>query len=91
MDYRCEPSALSPLKYLIILARAKVNVMSSHLKGRAQCRKTKADTLKQLRPIGEGDQELDKRLVEEELIQTVTHMYRKSMQVNSLYSYPYLN
>jgi hypothetical protein len=28
-----------------------------------QCRDTKADTLKQLRPIGEGDQELEKRLV----------------------------
>jgi hypothetical protein len=28
-----------------------------------QCRETKADTLKQLRPIGEGDQELEKRLV----------------------------
>jgi hypothetical protein len=27
-----------------------------------QCRETKADTLKQLRPIGEGDQELEKRL-----------------------------
>jgi hypothetical protein len=33
-----------------------------------QCRETKADTLKQLRPIGEGDQELEKRLVREELI-----------------------
>jgi hypothetical protein len=33
-----------------------------------QLRETKADTLKQLRPIGEGDQELEKRLVEEELI-----------------------
>jgi hypothetical protein len=32
-----------------------------------QCRETKADTLKQLRPIGEGDQELEKRLVREEL------------------------
>jgi hypothetical protein len=30
-------------------------------------RETKADTLKQLRPIGEGDQELEKRLVQEEL------------------------
>jgi hypothetical protein len=30
-----------------------------------QRRETKADTLKQLRPIGEGDQE--KRLVQEEL------------------------
>jgi hypothetical protein len=27
-----------------------------------------AETLKQLRPIGEGDQELEKRLVREELI-----------------------
>jgi hypothetical protein len=35
--------------------------------------------------------ELEKRLVWEELIQNVTHMYRKSMWVNSLYSYPYLN
>jgi hypothetical protein len=26
-----------------------------------QCRETKADTLKQLRPIGEGEQELEKR------------------------------
>jgi hypothetical protein len=25
-----------------------------------QCRETKADTLKQLRPVGEGDQELEK-------------------------------
>jgi hypothetical protein len=32
-----------------------------------QCRETKAATLKQLRPIGEGDQELEKRLVQEEL------------------------
>jgi hypothetical protein len=33
-----------------------------------QCRETKADTLKQLRPIGEGDQELEKRSDQEELI-----------------------
>jgi hypothetical protein len=32
-----------------------------------QCRETKVDTLKQLRPVGEGDQELEKRLVLEEL------------------------
>jgi hypothetical protein len=32
-----------------------------------QCRETKADTSKQLRPIGEGDQELEKKLVWEEL------------------------
>jgi hypothetical protein len=32
-----------------------------------QRRATKADTLKQLRPIGEGDQELEKRLDQEEL------------------------
>jgi hypothetical protein len=32
-----------------------------------QCRETKADTLKQLRPIGEGDQELEKRLDQKEL------------------------
>jgi hypothetical protein len=32
-----------------------------------QCRETKADTLKQLRLIGEGDQELEKRLDQEEL------------------------
>jgi hypothetical protein len=32
-----------------------------------QRRETKADTLKQLRPIGEGDQELKKRLDQEEL------------------------
>jgi hypothetical protein len=32
-----------------------------------QCRETNEDTLKQLRPIGEGDQELEKRLVQEEL------------------------
>jgi hypothetical protein len=32
-----------------------------------QCRETNADTLKQLRPIGEGDQELEKRLAKEEL------------------------
>jgi hypothetical protein len=30
-------------------------------------RETKADTLKKLRPIGERDQELEKRLVQEEL------------------------
>jgi hypothetical protein len=47
---------LSSLKYLITLARAKVNVMSSHLKGRVQHRENKADTLKQLSPTGEGDQ-----------------------------------
>jgi hypothetical protein len=28
-----------------------------------QCRETNADTLQQLRPIGERDQELEKRLV----------------------------
>jgi hypothetical protein len=33
-----------------------------------QRRESKEDTLKQLRPIGEGDQELEKRLVQEELI-----------------------
>jgi hypothetical protein len=33
-----------------------------------QRRETKADTLKRQRPIGEGDQELEKRLVREELI-----------------------
>jgi hypothetical protein len=32
-----------------------------------QSRETKADILKQLRAIGEGDQELEKRLVQEEL------------------------
>jgi hypothetical protein len=32
-----------------------------------QHRETKADTLKHLRPIGEGDQELKKRLIQEEL------------------------
>jgi hypothetical protein len=32
-----------------------------------QCRETKADTVKQLRPIGKGDQELEKRFVQEEL------------------------
>jgi hypothetical protein len=31
-----------------------------------QCRETKTVTLKQLRPIGEGDQELEKSLVREE-------------------------
>jgi hypothetical protein len=30
-------------------------------------RETKADTLRQLNPIGEEDQELEKRLVQEEL------------------------
>jgi hypothetical protein len=33
----------------------------------SQHRETNADTLKQLRPIGEGDQELEKKLVQEEL------------------------
>jgi hypothetical protein len=56
-----------------------------------QCKGTNAETLKQQKPIGEGDQELDKRLVREELISNVTQMYRKAMWVNSLYSYPYLN
>jgi hypothetical protein len=51
-----------------------------------QHRETNVDTLKQLRPIGEGDQELEKRLLQEELTEKVTHMYRKAMQVNSLYS-----
>jgi hypothetical protein len=32
-----------------------------------QRRETKADTLKQLRPIGEGNQELEKRLDQKEL------------------------
>jgi hypothetical protein len=31
-----------------------------------QCREIKADTLKQQRATGEGDQELEKRLVQEE-------------------------
>jgi hypothetical protein len=31
------------------------------------CKGTNAETLKQQRPIGEGDQELEKRLVQEEL------------------------
>jgi hypothetical protein len=44
-----------------------------------QRRETKANTLKQLRPIGEGDQELEKRLVREELTEKVTHMHRKAM------------
>jgi hypothetical protein len=30
----------------------------------SQHRETKADTLKQLKPIGEGDQELEKRLIQ---------------------------
>jgi hypothetical protein len=33
-----------------------------------QYRETNADTLKQLRPLGEGDQELEKSLVGEVLI-----------------------
>jgi hypothetical protein len=33
-----------------------------------QLRETNADTLKRLKPIGEGDQELEKRLVWEELV-----------------------
>jgi hypothetical protein len=33
-----------------------------------QCKGTNAETLKQQRPIGEGDQKLDKRLVQEEII-----------------------
>jgi hypothetical protein len=33
-----------------------------------QCKGTNIETLKQQRPIGEGDQTLDKRLVREELI-----------------------
>jgi hypothetical protein len=33
-----------------------------------QCKGTNAETLKQQRPIVEGDQELEKRLVAEELI-----------------------
>jgi hypothetical protein len=32
-----------------------------------QCRESKADTLKATRPIGEGDQELEKRLDQKEL------------------------
>jgi hypothetical protein len=32
-----------------------------------QRRETKADTLKQLRPIGERNQEVEKRLVQEQL------------------------
>jgi hypothetical protein len=44
------------------------NLMLRVLKASLSCpqrRETKADTLKQLRPIGEGDQELEKRLVQE--------------------------
>jgi hypothetical protein len=33
----------------------------------SQPRETKADILKQLRPIGEGDQELEKRLDQKEI------------------------
>jgi hypothetical protein len=44
-----------------------------------QHREIKADTLKQLRPIGEEDQELEKNLVLEKLTDKITHMYRKSM------------
>jgi hypothetical protein len=33
-----------------------------------QCRKTNEDTLKLQRPIGEGDQELEKKLFQEEFI-----------------------
>jgi hypothetical protein len=33
-----------------------------------QCRETNADILKRQKPIGKGDQELEKRLVLEELI-----------------------
>jgi hypothetical protein len=33
-----------------------------------QCRETNAGTLKQQRPIGEGDQELEKSLVREKLL-----------------------
>jgi hypothetical protein len=33
-----------------------------------QCREIIADTLRQLRPIGEGEQKLEKKLVEEEFI-----------------------
>jgi hypothetical protein len=33
-----------------------------------QCRETNADTLKRQKPIGEGDKELEKRLIQEELI-----------------------
>jgi hypothetical protein len=43
-----------------------------------QCKETNTETLKQQRPI-EGDQELEKRLVREEPIQNVTHMYKKAM------------
>jgi hypothetical protein len=60
-----------------------------------QRRETKADTLKQLRTIGEGDQELKKRLVQEkggvgkvwgeggEMIQTLyAHMNKKIKLIN---------
>jgi hypothetical protein len=53
--------------------------------------RTNAETLKQQRPIGEGNQELEKRLDQKELTEKVTHTHRKSMRVNSLYSYPDLN
>jgi hypothetical protein len=55
-----------------------------------QCKETNAETLKRQRPIGEGDQELEKRLVLEELISNVTHMYRKAMRGIFCYSYPYI-
>jgi hypothetical protein len=44
-----------------------------------QCRETNADTLKPQRPIGKGNQELEKRLIQEELTQKVTHMHKKLM------------
>jgi hypothetical protein len=56
-----------------------------------QCKGTNAETLKQQTPIGEGDQELEKRSVREESTQNVTHLYMKAMLGISLYSYPYLN
>jgi hypothetical protein len=56
-----------------------------------QCKVTNAETLKWQRPIGEGDQEVEKRSVQEESTYSVTHTYMEAMQVNTLYNYPYLN
>jgi hypothetical protein len=48
-------------------------------------------TLKQQRPLWEGDREVLKRSGRDETIRVVIHMCMEAMLGISLYGYPYLN
>jgi hypothetical protein len=49
-----------------------------------QCKGTNTETLKQLRPIGEGDQEQEKRLVLEESINLECNTYVQESNAKNL-------